>query len=234
MIESFGVAEPSMPRPNAGAAGMGLTEGEWVISRDVPGAASAAGSDEDGLPLPSNNASSPQGSPPPLQLRHADGDGDEEGNDGPGGSEGANDADGGRLPNPHSSRMGTTFEDFRLGQGRQLHDAYEDVRAALKEERSRQKGLVSLVNQRKGAIDALLVMMRDNDNDASKDPEEAARERAALQSEIDAAKLEYRAGYVELQLCKKQISEASLLKKRAMHDIVNAFDKLASANRVAI
>lgn len=240
MIESFGVAEPSKPR-NGGAqvTGLGLAEGEWVISRDPGALASAstaaanAGGDEGGPPSPSFDSSPPQGSPQPtLHLRHPDGDGDDEGHDGVGGQGGA-DADG-PLPNPASSRMGTTFADFRLGQGRQLHDAYEDVRAALREERARQKGLVSLVNQRKGAIDALLVMMRDNDNDTQKDSEEAAKERLALQSEIDAAKLEYRAGYVELQLCKKQISEATLLKKRAMHDIVSAFDKLASANRVAL
>lgn len=33
------------------------------------------------------------------------------------------------LPNPLSSRVGMTFEDFREGPGRVLHEAYEEVRA---------------------------------------------------------------------------------------------------------
>ena len=60
------------------------------------------------------------------------------------------------------------------------------------------------------------------------------QQRQSLQAQLDEAKGNYRAGYMELQLCKRQIAEAQLLKKRAMGGLVSAFDKLASATRVPL
>lgn len=60
------------------------------------------------------------------------------------------------------------------------------------------------------------------------------QQRQSLQAQLDEAKSNYRAGYMELQLCKRQMAEAQLLKKRAMSGLVGAFDKLASAMRVPL
>lgn len=48
---------------------------------------------------------------------------------------------------------------------------------------------------------------------------------AGMVNRLDAAKSEYRAAHIELQLCKQQIAETQILKKRAMNSIVNAYDK---------
>ena len=66
------------------------------------------------------------------------------------------------------------------------------------------------------------------------DPDDQEKERIALQAALDEAKNDYRAGYMELQLCKRQINEASSLKKRAMSALVAAFDKIATSNRIPL
>ena len=117
------------------------------------------------------------------------------------------------------------------------------------------------MNQQKGAIDACLAMLRDLDNGALNEEgggggagggegqgqgggaaemqsqqheQRRAQQRASLQQQLDEAKLTYRAGYMELQLCKRQIAEAQTLKKRAMAGLVGAFDRLASSTRVPL
>jgi len=50
---------------------------------------------------------------------------------------------------------------------------------------------------------------------------------AGMVNRLDAAKAEYRAAHMELQLCKQQIAETQILKKRAMNSIVGAYDKSA-------
>ena len=52
---------------------------------------------------------------------------------------------------------------------------------------------------------------------------------ASMTERLQSAKQEYRAAHVELQLCKKQVSDTNILKKRAMNDIVSAYDKSKDA-----
>ena len=110
------------------------------------------------------------------------------------------------------------------------------LHAHTHQERSRQKSIISLVNQQKGAIDGTLSLLKDldNHNDASLSLDEKEVQRARLQGQLDEAKLTYRAGYMELQLCKRQLAEATALKKRALSGLVGAFDRLSAANRVPL
>ena len=54
-----------------------------------------------------------------------------------------------------------------------------------------------------------------------------AEERESLLMRMDQTKASYRALHMEFQLCRKQIEETQILKKRAMNDIVSAYDRLA-------
>ncbi len=55
-------------------------------------------------------------------------------------------------------------------------------------------------------------------------------QRRSLVMRCEQTKAAYRAIHVEFQLCKKQIEETQLLKKRAMSDIVAAYERLATQN----
>ena len=57
-----------------------------------------------------------------------------------------------------------------------------------------------------------------------------ADQRRSLVIRCEQTKAAYRAIHVEFQLCKKQIEETQLLKKRAMSDIVAAYERLATQN----
>ena len=125
---------------------------------------------------------------------------------------------------------GMTFEQFKEGSGKMLHDAYEEVKGALRVSKARQREIVSLVNNLKGQIDELTSLISElNPNPFA---EEDVERRAYLQSQLDSAKMAYRGAHVEMQLCKKQITEAQTLKKRAMASLVSAFDHLATRTQI--
>ncbi len=61
-----------------------------------------------------------------------------------------------------------------------------------------------------------------------------ADQRQSLVMRCEQTKAAYRAIHIEFQLCKKQIEETQLLKKRAMGDIVAAYERLATQNAKAL
>ncbi len=51
---------------------------------------------------------------------------------------------------------------------------------------------------------------------------------SGMRIRLDEAKTGYRAAHMELQLCKKQLTETQILKKRAMNSVLSAFEKGSS------
>ena len=49
---------------------------------------------------------------------------------------------------------------------------------------------------------------------------------SSMMERLSEIKGEYRAAYVELQLCKRQVADTIILKKRAMNDVILAYDKI--------
>ena len=147
-----------------------------------------------------------------------------------------------------------SFEEFKEGPGAALHAAYEDLRQHLKTEKGRMREITSLVNRKKAEIDQYTIAINDVDAKArdfalegqvmenslheggqidNLDDEtrealsKVKEEKQSLVMRMDQTKASYRALYMEFQLCRKQIEETQVLKKRAMNDIVSAYDRLA-------
>lgn len=170
------------------------------------------------------------------------------------GSNSSNESVNGKGPNYVSSEETMSFEEFKEGPGAALHAAYEDLRQHLKTEKSRMREITSLVNRKKAEIDQYSQAINDVDARAGEVAHEGhmledslnnegqadqidevvaqaesnyAEERESLLMRMDQTKASYRALHMEFQLCRKQIEETQILKKRAMNDIVSAYDRLA-------
>lgn len=129
------------------------------------------------------------------------------------------------------------YKIFSEGEGANLLSSYEEVKNTLKENKLRQKEIITLLNEQKVIIDnaskkieyiARLKGIEENDDvvfeeeflksDISIDQEEEIR------SQLDLAKKKYRGAHKELQICKQQLNEIQSLKERAMATFLNAFN----------
>jgi kinesin family protein 6/9 len=150
-----------------------------------------------------------------------------------------------------------SFEEFKSGPGSALHSAYNDLREHLRTEKGRMREIAGLANRKKAEIDQFSVYIAEIDQQSQQVAAGAeqlegslndgalgaagqvesvvqeaerkfAEERNSLVMRMEQTKASYRAVHVEFQLCKKQIEETQMLKKRAMNDIVSAYDRLAT------
>lgn len=141
-----------------------------------------------------------------------------------------------------------SFDEFRGSLGAEQHEAYEEVKAALKNNKARQKEIIAVINQIKAKIDKIGVDaesvryrlggataggLLEERGDGSEEEEEGAigtatvdsEELRILQQDEAAAKKEYRIAHSELQICKSQVTELQSLKQRAMATLVQAYDE---------
>lgn len=141
------------------------------------------------------------------------------------------------------------FQDFtqKTIAGKDLYSAYEELKETLKENKKRQKQIITLLNDQKFIIDELtieinqyLTILQDqeeegengDDEDQKKDEkgddngakEELENMILEKKEKLDASKKQYRTVHQELLLCKDQIQETQSLKKRAMNALLVAFN----------
>lgn len=141
------------------------------------------------------------------------------------------------------------FQDFtqKTIAGKDLYSAYEELKETLKENKKRQKQIITLLNDQKFIIDELTIEInqyltilqeqedegenrddgdgkkdeRSDDNGAKEELENMILEK---KEKLDASKKQYRTVHQELLLCKDQIQETQSLKKRAMNALLIAFN----------
>jgi kinesin family member 6/9 len=111
------------------------------------------------------------------------------------------------------------LQEFTVGPGRALNESFEQIKETLKCNKTRQREIVSLLNEQKQIIDDLTSQL------ISMSEEELELPGVdILKEKLDSAKKSYRAAHHELQICKEQVNETQSLKKRAMTTMLSAFN----------
>jgi kinesin family protein 6/9 len=139
------------------------------------------------------------------------------------------------------------FQDFTQKTiiGKELFVAYEEAKETLKNNKKRQKQIITMLNDQKYLIDEVnievtqyqtIYLEKQEQIDAadSDDPEMAQYEEeleeiqsviATKKEQLEKTKKQYRTVHQELLLCKEQIQETQSLKKRAMSALLMAFNE---------
>eukprot|EP01039_Chlorochromonas_danica_P011086 gene11086-12349_t len=107
------------------------------------------------------------------------------------------------------------FDHFCQNAGAQYYQAYEQAKETLQGAKTRQREIITLLNETKATIDRLRAAI-----------EEGGKEDVAMvkvEEEEKEAKQRYRIAHRELVLCREQIAETQTLQSRAMTTLLNAF-----------
>lgn len=105
------------------------------------------------------------------------------------------------------------FDNYCQNAGAQYYQAYEQAKETLQGAKTRQREIITLLNETKATIDRLRAAI-----------EEGGKEDAAVVVEEEKeAKQRYRIAHRELLLCREQIAETQTLQSRAMTTLLNAF-----------
>lgn len=135
------------------------------------------------------------------------------------------------------------FQDFvqRTSAGKDLHQAYEELKETLKNNKKRQKQIITLLNDQKYLLDEVNIEVNqyqqiiqekldlekeqgiEHQSD-DEDMKEINRIVAEKKEKAEKIKKEYRTIHQELLICKDQIQESQNLKKRAMNALLMAFN----------
>lgn len=124
------------------------------------------------------------------------------------------------------SREGTEalFKQFMEGQGMEMNASHEEIKANLKQAKSRLRYLVGFVNRQKRIIDDISESIAGASGVEGDDAEGiAAVDFEELAQSLQRAKEEYRQARGELKMCKEQVAEMTVLKERSLNTIMVAF-----------
>jgi kinesin family protein 6/9 len=134
------------------------------------------------------------------------------------------------------------FQDFtqKTSAGKDLHEAYEELKETLKTNKKRQKQIVTMLNDQKYLMDEITIEInqyqqilteKQSEREEGGGNEEAGEEEQEIvkiiqvkKEKLDSTKKHYRTVHQELLLCKEQINETQSLKKRAMNALLMAFN----------
>lgn len=121
------------------------------------------------------------------------------------------------------------FERFKENEGKHLSEAYEQAKEVLGSIKTRQRHIVSIINEQKKLIDEFTNVLREVERESmeSENPgfNDWNNKCNEIKRQLAEAKAHYRSAHQELTECKTQLTETQSLKKRAVASLLSAFNE---------
>jgi hypothetical protein len=131
----------------------------------------------------------------------------------------------------------SAFDAFKLGDGHDLHQTYENVKSRLKEAKALQRTLVKVVNEFKAQIDVKNDVVKQINEILSSGEEGiaaaggkdgVAHDLKNALDELAKQKSEYKTSRNELLKCKDNIADLTVQKQESLSILVKAFEKYST------